>query len=1313
MATRTFRRILLILALLATTLPITLWFAGSWWLRARLAEGIRAGEGRIMAEGVEIRPSLSFVADTLAYSAVTATATGETLIGITGLRGDLDLFDWPFTFSPRLTLRLDTLRIRLQPGRPPPDAAPEEPGLDSLAYPDFRFPGEVSLNAARLAVLDDSGLVAALEDVRLESRGERAARLRVARLMAPALDTLSPSAAISLDWGRPDSVWLEAGMRRGPDSVRLVARLDKENILAGVARLEAGLTSTRPYAAVFEAPEALPRATSVDLRLQAGFGERPFLDGLLTATIRDFDTTLPVRAWPRDVRLALDILENQGNWSLSAQGREGEAIRLQGRLSVPDTAEGLGDLAREVVLTLEGSLESIPLQAGGEWVAMDLRIPEARLSMDHVEFRMETGDESSVAADLRRGEAGWTGDFRAELERGERILEAFLDTSVRFTRAALRGELRPGGALIDSRLYGVRAYGVVADSVHATHAIDSAGYALRPSTLFRGGDAWRVSGGVEFGEAFNPLSFTASHPRHGALAFSMPDSGVISVSADRLHIAALPYSGLDTLPVRDPVATGRFRWDRPADRGSLRADIDATYAGERMSLRGRAAWTPDSLFLPVLVESHDGSRLHVEGRVHLGRNAFYEFGKVKPDDIGRLSVQAEDFDLARALRVFLEESPLVSGRLEGALSYSARRGLRGEYRVEDLALRDAPAGLSITGLSLRGTGDSLILSAATHSEDIALLDDSIRVVVEGLLEETRRISARLVAAESLTAAFQGTLTGFERLAGRLSVEGRASLPGEAGRLSALDVRADMVLPLDSLLQGLRVEADTFQGRYTVPGLDTQWFSGTLLARNGLLRVPELEIRNREGRALRGEAAFRYLGETLLRAELGGGDLALRLPGGREADLDQVQAFLRMDRSGTLVRGSFVQGRITHHRPPLQVRAGLRDVEFSYRMPAAESGPGRRDTADPSLRLTATLEDSRLVYRLRSIEAIEEFFGGFGGGNDENAGRKEKGAAQGRVPPDREAQAATAGPQRPLRLDLRLRAVGDSNVVDSEILRAALVGNVDVAGTSESPILTGRVRALEGELGFQGQSYGLRQFEVEWPGVPLSEGRVDLRAAKDLAATCEPEEEDSCSVTTLLQGTLSDLAFNYESDCGGGFGAAANVAALVNSVRRGCYSPEFFAGGAGGAAGAGALGLLEPILSRNISRVVERLSGRWISRTEVSGLAAFTEGAHTEEVTLRLVSREFWRLRLEGAAFYHPGAQEFYNPWEYLLAVAWRPPFRAVMENDTLARRLEEDISLRATLETDPESRFRTEEDEIRRRVETNYDHGFWRFWWED
>jgi hypothetical protein len=385
--------------------------------------------------------------------------------------------------------------------------------------------------------------------------------------------------------------------------------------------------------------------------------------------------------------------------------------------------------------------------------------------------------------------------------------------------------------------------------------------------------------------------------------------------------------------------------------------------------------------------------------------------------------------------------------------------------------------------------------------------------------------------------------------------------------------------------------------------------------------------------------------------------------------DGAQAFTASARRATV---EYRQGLLT-------VGGHLDEVKATYRSAGREAVA---TSSSPRLALSGHLRDTKLRYLVRNFSDLETLLSDVGG------------------------ESRSTSNERPLQVDIDLETAGSDNRIVTDVLTLSYAGSVSIEGPMAYALLRGRLNALEGEIGATGQTYEVRRLRVKWLNEPFREGAVEMEALKRLAADCRQGTTDSCVVYVRLDGTLAQQQFSYDSDCGGGFGQGADVSALVLSVQRGCYSPAL-AMDDERSLGSRALSLLEPTISRGVARFVSKYTNNWIADMEISGLGAFAADSASQAVSVKMATKELWRFRLKGTSGYQPDTESGESPWSHRLALEFRPPLAKLISDSLLHRRIEDNVTLEASVERDPTNADVQREDELRQQVGLRYRFRFW------
>jgi len=1295
------KRIFLAIGALLVLLFLAVSLGGKWAVRKYLGREIKVGEGQVRLVSPRFLWSLDLGADSILYeSPVLNVVTGRVSVSA-------DLFQSLLHFSPAVKLDADTVALLIKPS-PKPDTL--KPKKDSIPFPDMRIPAKLSIKVARILVADTGGMLVRCDGVYLRTRHPQRLKLSIREAVIRQTGTLKQSLNVAAAWDDSGAVRLRAEWKQAGDSVALTADAPKANLLRAKAELRAHLASSDPYAIAFKLPRTLPRLDGCDLDLKASMPGSFRVDADLKTRVSHLPDSLPLKLGPQRVAIHLGFRDTAGVWSIASRGEGagsaqdaslGGNLQVTGRFAASDSLADPAWLGRHMGVTAKGHLRGFEVVAAGKRGTADLEVAELRASAEAIRAEVVTGDGSRIAADVRkaRGIRDWNGTFSVTLAPGERWLAAFTDTNVVFKSAQMAGRVAGGEVAAEVAITGLKAYGVTADSLRLHNRYGKAGYGLEPSHLYWRDIDWALSGRVGVHKPGRPMEFHVGNGKYGTVDAAMPSPDVIEAHVRDLAPDKLPYAKLDTLKANQAKLSADFQWDKGKRSGAADLKVKGLYKGGNLQGRLQAEWDAQTLRVKEVRASLDGNEITASAKVSLHGRQFYEVSKLAKEDVEAVSLGADHFDLAKALAVAMPEPPLKSGTASGTLSYGVN-GFAGTYRLENLHLNSEKENIAVKELSLMGRGDALVIQAVTVSESEPLFRDSVTLAVTGVLGKTQTLILNARAGQSIFAEFKGTVREFKELKGRLGVNGDVTLPNSSGELKNVRVGAEITLPFKGGLQGLRVEADTLGGVYVVAGLDTQTFSAPVTMVGGKIAIQSLTMKAKSGAELSGRFEFDPAGKRMS-GTLSGNSISAQFGKGDKVKLRNLKLDLKGDSTSMDLKATIGSGSAEHIKAPMRAAGDFSRVAVTYHTPMGkgirgEPGGGRI----PFLRVDAVLDSSELRYRLRSMETLQNLFK--------------------RGPQKRAAKRSQA-----IQLEINVETAGRGNSIETDILRLNYVGNFSMTGTYPYALVRGRISSQTGELGVKKQAYDIRRMDLKWLNVPMEEGEVELEAQKRLARNCESGTLDSCNITTRLTGQLSDLQFTYDSDCEGASGAGVQVSALVYSVRRGCYSSALRGGGSGLSYEEQALGLLEPVASSYLSDAFGKLSGHWISSTQVSGLSALaadkkkTDATNTsttsstqEALALEILSKEFWRTRLRVKSAYAPENTQPSNTWNYRVGLEWRPPLPGFIQDPKWKRRLKNNVNMEAAIFSDPDrTQANTEDQALRKRLGLNYTYDFWGYWW--
>ncbi len=1272
-----------------TVLAIALLFVlsmvgGKFWLEHHvLRQEIHLVDGTLRIYGGALKWDLKFHLDSAWYRSPVLQAR----LGNTEIHAGLPAF---------AQVRVDTAFVHFSAAR---DATHPRRNLpdSSFAFPIFKIPVKAALNIRAVQLENDSGILVSVWNIEAHNPDGSQIHLDIGKVTSPFANNLSPSISASMNWSKADSVDLNLNVLREKDQIHLISRLAQKDLWRGRVSLQAQVENSNPYASAFGLKQKnLPFAHDVHLDIHLTRGDSVEGHALLQSQVDGFSSSLPLALSSQKMEVRVDGINHVGQWQIKSQGRSGEVLALNGDVRKLQLAESdsLLPLWQRFTASTRGYAEKFRVRAGRKMLVTGAHVEHADWNGQGLSMRVITEDHSIVQAQAQQVRGNWNGNFSVHVTPSERWVLAFVDTNVSFAALDAAGIVSGKTVTVSLRVQHLSAYGAKLDSLTSQHIYSPHGYELKSAQLYTQEDTWSLFGTVETAKVFPVVNFTLENPRYGGIQFfQVRDS--MQVTANHFHAGELPYAGLEKIPVQKPVVDGSFEWNWKRRNGAWNATAMAEFQKQQFVIETQARWNARSLDLENLMLHSRESSIIIRSRLNLNGRQFYELNKLRLPDYKQVSLETPEFDLAWAESIFRPEPFLKSGGMQGNLIYADSGGFQGSLAFTGLAPREEIGDVTLKRLQLDGNGDKLIVLGVTQSESTPLLRDSLRIALTHALEDSQQIHIDAVAADSLHLQIDAVTSRFNGFRGRLQIQGGASLPENSGLLQTLHVDVDFGVPSRNAMTGATLTTRTFEGDYLIPPVTRQHFSLTPTLNHGMLNIPDLILKDQNGLGLQGTMEY-GLKNKVLHAQLTGSELAVQWTDNRKVDLKNLRAEVRMDSGGTRVNGGFSQGTVLYVDPPLHAEGDLRDVSFAYALPPASLlRTGNRGV--PSLEFSGSLSHSMLRYRLKTLSAITELF--------QNQHNKKK---SGRV--------------HPIQLSVRLHTLGDDNRIDSDILRLTWVGDFNMRGVYPYTLVQGRMNSLKGELGIENEAYQIRQLEVKWLNAPLEEGEAQLDARKNLAAHCDNNSassaaRDSCSVITRLNGPLSQLQFSYDSDCGGAYGAGANVAAILYSMQRGCYDPSFSNGGSSGYGQKG-LSLLEPTLNHSISGFVGRHSNSWIAATEITGLGSLAgknpgtgNDTLTQALSLQVTSKEFLRLRLKIKSGYHTESQDLSSPWENLFAIEWRPPFENYVNDPDWKFRLKDHVTVAASVHTLPVQRTVALEDPVQKAIGINYGYDFWGFWW--
>ncbi len=1017
---------------LALLLPLS-GVAGKWWLEHRfLKKEIRLGAGTLRVYGGAVSWTLRVHCDSVWYRSPALRAR----VGNAEIR--LFLLGHLRPLAPVAEASIDTAFLHLS-AQPPDTAKASNKTLDSLVFPDLKLPVRVALKLRAITVENDSGILASAWDVNVRNPSSQKAEVDIGTVRSPAVRNLRASFSARADWSSRDSVDLALEAKRETDRVTLTTRRLRARLLRGRGALQAQARDSRVYTRALGL-EKNKSPFALDARLDASVLQDDSLRAqlLFTSRVQGFSDSMPLKLSPQQLDVRFDWRNDRGQWSVKSHGKTGELLTMEGNVRKTDLPEwdSLPPLRRFAV-SARGKAEKFRVHANGKIVPAEARLENADWNGQELSLRLTTGDSSRVRIQARQTGENWSGDFALHVSPRERWVTAFVDTNVSFAALDASGTLRGKTLSASLAARDLRAYGARLDSLSSRHLYGPNGYVLQSARLAAGEDVWLLSGRMGNSKPAPTLNFHLESARHGGLDFLQDRDHTLHVKARHFEVGALPYEGLAKLPIKKPAVDGSFDWNPKRRTGAADVQVLAAYQKEDLQLKIKGHWDRRELNAEGVELQFKGSALTARGRLRLNGRQFYDLGKLKLPDYEYVSLETPGFDLARADSLVQPEPALKSGKMRGGLTYAGTGGFNGSLSFTEIAPCAELADVVLKSLRLDGRGDTLAVTGITRSENNPLLNDSLSVAVTHALGDTQSIRIEAVAADSLRLRLDAVSGRFNALRGRLQIQGKATLPEESGLLDKLHVDVDFFFPLRDFPRGAALTSRAFEGDYILSPRIREHFSLLPVLNDGVLSVPDflLTAQGQKGQPLQGNLEY-GLASKKMSADFHGGEVALQWTDNRQFDVKMLAIHCSADSNSMEVHGGFSEGSIVFVQPPLHAEGSLRNVNFSFNRPPPRADGGAEI---PRLQFSGALSRSLIRYRLKSFSALQDIF------------RKERGKKR------------SGGRNSRMQLDVNLRTLGDSNRVDSDILRLSWAGNMEMHGVYPYTLVQGRINALKGEL----------------------------------------------------------------------------------------------------------------------------------------------------------------------------------------------------------------------------------------------------------
>ena len=1223
---------------------------------------IPVGEGNVTVTGIKLGPPGLLNADSVHFEIATVR------VRATGIAAGVRVLRSIASFKPWVAVSFDSVQINLAS---PESSTTQAPLPDSLPFPSFTLPVLGTVRIGMTHVNIDTILEIRAEDFAVEANQPGSVKLSVGRVDVAKNPVDSIKVGMLVQWDS-SSVNLSADIRHGSDSISIHAIHAVTNLLRGQDTLVAAVGSLSPYFGTRWPLGIIRDVENLSINLGITHAKQFGLTASLQGKAVGLDSLGGLAAQSIQTSVDLVLGDSTGTWGLYLTAKPNGLVRMNGEcfLGLPATTIfHIAEWAPGIYITGAGSCNDLPFKLTDRTTMANATVTIEQLSANGIAGSLVTVDSSDISFDIPFNLAKKVGRINGAISPSERWVLTFVDTNVSFSQLSFEGSLNTLGLTLDTRLTDVVAFGAIADSFIASHHISSSAYRLRNALIVLRGEQWHAAGHVRYQQNSSWLNFTLYHDQFGSATYTMHSPTHITAIVKGLHLAQLPYALFKDVDTRDAILNASFDWDMNQRTGRVHLDAQGNAGGNPVQARAAIWWGNDSLHVDTLTGQINASHFAIGGLLNLNGRAFYDLAGLRLKDIQYASVRLSPVRVTDVFTILGKSAP-YEGSVEGELTYRSDSGFGGSLSAPSISIIKSDVPIEFQNLFVTASGDSLRLGINIAPPGTVAKAGSVIVDVPDSSDDT--------PSDRIAIRINGDIRDRSSLAAQLTARGGLKIPDYRLAVRNLAFDAAVRLPFRDPVSTSSLTTDTFTAVLETGDLGAQTIDGTISLKNGLLAADPVRVYSSGGDGkLVATAEFDITSNELRKATAKGDRFAVSW-GGDEFLVHGITLNARNTPRGLVLDAQAKQAHVKFFQGPLGFTGTLANVAMSY-----TAGTPQDPYHPPSVTLSATLDSSLTSYNVNSFRDLQDIF-------------------------QQTRPVAGYSFVEPIALDVTIETRGQNNRIETDIARVALSGHVEAKGTYPYPVLSGRLSGLEGEIGTSEQAYTINQLTLKWASQPMDRGTISAEAQKSLARSCSGATEDSCTVIARLDGELGKLQFSYNTDCGGAYGAGADMVSLVNSVRRGCYDDDRSGANAGQTVGSQALALLEPQINQQLTRYARKFTGDAIQGAQVSGSQALAADSSEEPVSLTVTTREYHRTRLEAEAGYRPNFHQA-SPWMYRLSLQWRPPFARILPKGKPLNLLQNNVTLEATVETSEDIERSRNEDEIQSKIGAIFKYEFWRF----
>lgn len=1024
----------------------------------------------------------------------------------------------------------------------PKDSLPPK----QLKFTDFEVGIGFEVHIDSTHVIQGKETIAEFNDFNLSNPNSRSFDLSIQKFQS-VYSQAKPNFRATVDWNSLDSLEVKFRVLEKQDSLVFQGRAPKEDLMILDGDIQVGIQRASTWA-----PANLQKQLDVigSLKVQGSVNAQ--------LATRKYNHKLNLKTRLKSMigfpALSLE-LNSEGNmkeikWSLAGYGNKQEKLNFRGSWNHKNHVNFTGKTSG--IYRWMTPSHKLPI---------NFTIHKGQFQNQKLYAEITTQDGSYVTGDLNLKTKLPSGKFNARISATESWAIGWTQDNLQISGALIEGQYQDGIMVAQVQTSTPNAYGFAAEDVMVNLKLEAEGIYFWNSQIQKRGIPLNFSGKVVWENLEPYYQFEIQAPpvySEETIALNSPQTntqdlvkiygdaeGLLRVNTSQFDLKKIPLADTTIYQANPGSLTGYYSNNFKTQQGESKLLLKSKIDNQEVTLKVNALFDQDTLFLDSSSISHNQNKIDFGAKLKfdhsLGDSSFYPY---------EFSIDPDEFDLISLSEGFLKDQ-IKSGKIKGRLEYSG-----GEFKdsliFTDIILSQVDSSLVyFPYIKIIGEDQNIDVLGRTQLGENNEWNGEFQIQLHDLFERVKKIDFGYVPTKQITynnlelaqedlsyLALSAQTQDLKSYRGAIDIQGSWKLPSQLGETENLNIKGPLFYHLTEGLKSLGFKSNFASSQLknsSIPVSKTD-FQARLV--NGSLSVKAAlydSLNQKADMRLKFDLTQSKLGDFNLNAP----SYFMKIDSAQEVSFTNVQAQLKEDND--IISIYFTSPQLNYMYQTAEdgkIDAQLTGTQGTYTIPLSN-----KNSKTYKARIQADSKISNLLYEKTDFsedfyEVIIKAYRSFGD-NSKRIRRKTRTIEK-----------------KPIELNIHIEDSGqDSLFVKTNLAEFPITANLNITGTSTSPILTGGVFATnEPKLNFDSYQFDIQNIGVNWERNAPTEGLLKVSILKDLPYCVRNEDtfEDTCPVDISVNGTIDNPQLDAKANCSA---EEVDTRRLFSSLALGCISSE--------------------------------------------------------------------------------------------------------------------------------------------------------------